>query len=147
MWFDAQLDQKILDCIYAWCTSHKKDTLPLPTFAVLALTIRLGNVVFSHFLSPIFDISSNTSQNICQISMYHSTRKISSFIDLLWKIFCRPCKIRLRKMEIFNFLWLIWNNYLPLAPLNNDRSPWPQFKTSTQKYVGTGKGAGTQKRP
>ena len=24
-------------------------------------------------------------------------------------------------MEIFNFLWLIWNNYLPKAPKKNNR--------------------------
>ena len=27
------------------------------------------------------------------------------------------------EMEIFNFLWLIWDHYLPLAPTKNDRPP------------------------
>ena len=29
-------------------------------------------------------------------------------------------------MEIFNFLWLIWDNYTPKAPTKNNRLPWPQ---------------------
>ena len=28
-------------------------------------------------------------------------------------------------MEFFNFLWLIWDHYLPLPPTQNDRSSWP----------------------
>ena len=29
-----------------------------------------------------------------------------------------PCE-----MEIFNFLWLIWDYYIPLAPTSKDRPP------------------------
>ena len=29
-----------------------------------------------------------------------------------------PCE-----MEIFNFLWLIWDHYIPLAPTLKDRPP------------------------
>ena len=29
------------------------------------------------------------------------------------------------EMELFNFLWLIRDYYLPLAPTKNDRPPWP----------------------
>ena len=29
------------------------------------------------------------------------------------------------EMEIFNFLWLIWDHYLTLAPTKNNRPPWP----------------------
>ena len=28
------------------------------------------------------------------------------------------------QMEMFNFLWLIWNHYLPLSPTRNDWCPW-----------------------
>ena len=28
------------------------------------------------------------------------------------------------QMEMFNFLWLIWDHYLPLTPTKNDWPPW-----------------------
>ena len=36
------------------------------------------------------------------------------------------------KIEIFNILWLIWENYLPLVPINND----PNLCRNTEESLG-----------
>ena len=33
-------------------------------------------------------------------------------------------KLEPTQMELFNFLWLIWDHYLPLTPTRNDWHPW-----------------------
>ena len=33
-------------------------------------------------------------------------------------------KMEETQMEMFNFLWLIWDHYLPLTPTKNDWPPW-----------------------
>ena len=47
------------------------------------------------------------------------------------------------QMEMFNFLWLIWDYYLPLTPTKNDWPPWhpkdgvqiyPKGKFTTQNH-------------
>ena len=30
-------------------------------------------------------------------------------------------------MGVFNFLWLIWENYHPLVPTKNNKPPWPPW--------------------
>ena len=61
---------------------------------------------------------------------------ISLFIELvvvgMWKWVCffntvsgsRTNITLLCEIEVFNFLWLIWDNYLPKAPTKNNRPPW-----------------------
>ena len=38
-------------------------------------------------------------------------------------------------MEIFNFLWLIWDNYIPKAPTKNNKPPSVKMYESTCLYV------------
>ena len=52
-------------------------------------------------------------------------------------------KMERTQMEMFHFLWLIWDNYLPLTPTKNDWPFWypqgglqiyPKGKFTTQNH-------------
>ena len=111
----------LIDNICLLITSQSREVVN-PSISFLHVFIQVQPVMESaKFCEKIVNSLCKMTED-CKRHFRLKTRYVRFFF-LNWSLFSQSDKIMLCQVELFNFLWLMWDHYVPSPHTLNDESP------------------------